>query len=69
MKASAARARPISYLRNRSGRAGSRHPHGGRARAPDGFANIEDVIPRDELERISRTYKELAKFDVQSVNS
>jgi 2-polyprenyl-6-methoxyphenol hydroxylase-like FAD-dependent oxidoreductase len=38
-------------------------------RAPDGFANIEDVIPRDELERISKTYKELAKFDVQSVNA
>ncbi len=38
-------------------------------RAPEGFADIEDVIPREELERISRTYKELAKFDVESVNA
>ena len=38
-------------------------------RAPQGFAHIEDVIPREELERISSTYKQLASFDVASVNA
>jgi 2-polyprenyl-6-methoxyphenol hydroxylase-like FAD-dependent oxidoreductase len=38
-------------------------------RAPEGFRNIEDVIPYDELERISNTYKQLARFDVESVNA
>ncbi len=38
-------------------------------RAPDGFDRIEDVIPRAELERISNNYKQLASFDVASVNA
>ena len=31
-------------------------------RAPDGFADIEDVIPRAELEEIAARYKALAGF-------
>ena len=38
-------------------------------RAPAGFDSIEDVIPREELERIANAYKQLARFDVQSVNA
>lgn len=37
-------------------------------RCPDGFDNIEDVIPRDELQRIADSYKKLARFDQASVN-
>jgi len=32
-------------------------------RAPDGFAHIHDVIPRDELEAIALRYKRVAGFD------
>jgi len=37
-------------------------------RAPDGFSNIEDVIPRRELEQISRVYKAEAGFDPAALN-
>jgi 2-polyprenyl-6-methoxyphenol hydroxylase-like FAD-dependent oxidoreductase len=37
-------------------------------RCPDGFDNIEDVIPRDELQAIADSYKKLARFDRASVN-
>jgi len=32
-------------------------------RAPDGFANLDDVIGRDELEEIANRYKQIAGFD------
>ena len=38
-------------------------------RAPNGFTNIEDVIPRRELEEISRSFKVAAGFDPESLNS
>lgn len=38
-------------------------------RAPDGFENIHDVIPREELESIASRYKEIAGFDRESLNS
>ena len=37
-------------------------------RAPDGFENIYDVIPKDELEGIGATYKKIAGFEKESVN-
>jgi 5-methylphenazine-1-carboxylate 1-monooxygenase len=37
-------------------------------RAPDGFARIEDVIPRAELEAIARSFKEAAGFDPAALN-
>jgi 5-methylphenazine-1-carboxylate 1-monooxygenase len=37
-------------------------------RAPDGFADIHDVIPRDELEEIAARYKQVAGFSRQQVN-
>jgi 2-polyprenyl-6-methoxyphenol hydroxylase-like FAD-dependent oxidoreductase len=37
-------------------------------RAPDGFDDVEDVIPRDELESIAARYKQLAGFDRDSLN-
>ena len=37
-------------------------------RAPDGFDNIEDVIPREELEAIAAKYKALAGFGKDQVN-
>jgi 2-polyprenyl-6-methoxyphenol hydroxylase-like FAD-dependent oxidoreductase len=37
-------------------------------RAPDGFADIHDVIPRAELEEIAARYKQVAGFAVQQVN-
>jgi 2-polyprenyl-6-methoxyphenol hydroxylase-like FAD-dependent oxidoreductase len=37
-------------------------------RAPDGFDNIEDVIPRRELEAIAEKYKVTAGFDKESLN-
>jgi 5-methylphenazine-1-carboxylate 1-monooxygenase len=37
-------------------------------RAPDGFSNIEDVIPRHELEEISRSFKIAAGFDPEQLN-
>jgi 2-polyprenyl-6-methoxyphenol hydroxylase-like FAD-dependent oxidoreductase len=38
-------------------------------RAPSGFANIDKVIPRAELEAISLRYKRLAGFDKDSVGA
>jgi hypothetical protein len=37
-------------------------------RAPDGFDDIEAVIPRAELESIAARYKQAAGFTVQDVN-
>lgn len=37
-------------------------------RAPNGFANIEDVIPRRELEDISRSFKVAAGFEPEALN-
>ncbi|HXC38339.1 MAG TPA: flavin-dependent oxidoreductase [Burkholderiales bacterium] len=37
-------------------------------RAPQGFARIEDVIPRAELEAIAQSYKRTAGFDREAVN-
>ena len=38
-------------------------------RSPQGFANIDDVIPREEMAAITETYKRAAGFDSASVNS
>jgi 2-polyprenyl-6-methoxyphenol hydroxylase-like FAD-dependent oxidoreductase len=38
-------------------------------RAPNGFSNIKDVIPRQELEQISRSFKVAAGFDPEALNS
>jgi 2-polyprenyl-6-methoxyphenol hydroxylase-like FAD-dependent oxidoreductase len=38
-------------------------------RAPNGFSHIEDVIPRQELEEISRSFKVAAGFDPEALNS
>lgn len=37
-------------------------------RAPNGFAQIHDVIPRQELEEIAARYKQTAGFSVAQVN-
>lgn len=37
-------------------------------RAPDGFKNVYDVIPKEELEGIGAAYKVLAGFEMDSVN-
>ncbi|KAL6705419.1 hypothetical protein ACN47E_007068 [Coniothyrium glycines] len=37
-------------------------------RAPEGFSNVYDVIPKDELEQIGRTYKKVAGFEMDTVN-
>ena len=37
-------------------------------RAPNGFSNIEEVIPRAELESIAQGYKQTAGFDREAVN-
>lgn len=37
-------------------------------RAPDGFANVYDIIPKEELEGIGRVYKQVAGFEMESVN-
>ncbi|XPS68151.1 hypothetical protein M3J09_000441 [Ascochyta lentis] len=37
-------------------------------RAPDGFDNIYDVIPKEELESIGTVYKKVAGFEMDSVN-
>ncbi|KAI3400092.1 hypothetical protein diail_4630 [Diaporthe ilicicola] len=37
-------------------------------RAPDGFENVYDVIPKDELESIGAKYKAVAGFEMESVN-
>ncbi|WP_459617511.1 flavin-dependent oxidoreductase [Bordetella sp. 2513F-2] len=36
-------------------------------RAPEGFVDIHDVIPRQELEAVSLRYKQLAGFDPQAL--
>ena len=38
-------------------------------RAPNGFARISDVLTQEELESTSRSFKESAGFDVNTVNS
>jgi len=38
-------------------------------RAPDGFSNIEDVIPRAELEAVALSFKRAAGFDAESLNA
>jgi 2-polyprenyl-6-methoxyphenol hydroxylase-like FAD-dependent oxidoreductase len=37
-------------------------------RAPEGFENVYDVIPKEELEEIGRVYKKVAGFEMESVN-
>ncbi len=37
-------------------------------RSPDGFNNVYDVIPKDELEGIGSAYKAIAVFEIESVN-
>ncbi|TLS26653.1 hypothetical protein PpBr36_04037 [Pyricularia pennisetigena] len=37
-------------------------------RAPDGFKNVYDVIPKEELESIGAKYKALAGFELEAVN-
>jgi len=38
-------------------------------RAPDGFARIEDVLSREELEATAGGYKQLAGFDRDALNA
>ncbi|KDN70395.1 putative monooxygenase [Colletotrichum sublineola] len=38
-------------------------------RAPDGFKNVHDVVPKEELEEIGRAYKKVAGFEMESVNA
>jgi 2-polyprenyl-6-methoxyphenol hydroxylase-like FAD-dependent oxidoreductase len=38
-------------------------------RAPDGYARIEDVLTPAELEGTAATYKQVAGFDVDTLNS
>jgi hypothetical protein len=39
-------------------------------RAPEGFArNVEEVIPRAELEEIAARYKRVAGFDVERLRT
>jgi 2-polyprenyl-6-methoxyphenol hydroxylase-like FAD-dependent oxidoreductase len=37
-------------------------------RAPEGFTNVYDIIPKEELEEIGRIYKKVAGFEMDSVN-
>jgi hypothetical protein len=37
-------------------------------RAPDGFKNVNDVIPQDELDEIGKVYKAVAGFEMDKVN-
>jgi hypothetical protein len=37
-------------------------------RAPDGFANIHDIVSEEEILAVGRKYKTLAGFDIESVN-
>lgn len=37
-------------------------------RAPGGFENVYDVIPKEELEEVGRVYKKVAGFEMESVN-
>jgi 2-polyprenyl-6-methoxyphenol hydroxylase-like FAD-dependent oxidoreductase len=38
-------------------------------RAPNGFANLDDVVSQEELEEISNSYKRTAGFDPEVLNS
>ena len=38
-------------------------------RAPQGFKNIEDVIPRAELEAISRSFQQAAGLEPAALNA
>lgn len=38
-------------------------------RAPNGFAELEDVIPHTELEEIARRYKRIAGFDRETLEA
>jgi hypothetical protein len=38
-------------------------------RAPDGFAQIDDVLSRDELVTITEAYRRTAGFDVENLNT
>lgn len=38
-------------------------------RAPDGFKNISDVVSPEEILEVGRAYKQLAGFDLETVNS
>ncbi|MDP3854103.1 flavin-dependent oxidoreductase [Phenylobacterium sp.] len=38
-------------------------------RAPDGFADVHEVLSRDELETAAETYKKMAGFDREALNS
>lgn len=38
-------------------------------RAPQGFADVYDVIPKEELEEIGNVYKKIAGFDMENVNA
>ena len=38
-------------------------------RAPEGFAKVEDVIPRSDLEAVAAEYKRLAGFDPAILNA
>ncbi|MEZ5922750.1 MAG: flavin-dependent oxidoreductase [Hyphomicrobiaceae bacterium] len=37
-------------------------------RAPDGFANVEDVLARDDLESVATAYKRVAGFTIDALN-
>jgi 5-methylphenazine-1-carboxylate 1-monooxygenase len=37
-------------------------------RAPDGFATIDDIVSREELESFSRSFNQIAGFDRRQVN-
>ena len=38
-------------------------------RAPDGFRNVHDVIPKEELDQIGHMYKAIAGFEKDTVNA
>ena len=38
-------------------------------RAPNGFARLDDVVSRQELEEIARSYKQIAGFDPEALNT
>jgi hypothetical protein len=38
-------------------------------RAPDGFKDVHDIIPKEELEGIGMAYKAVAGFEVEKVNT
>src|SRR5690348_2493492 len=38
-------------------------------RAPDGFTNLDEVISREELERVAQSYKKTAGFDRDTLNA